>query len=160
MSDPTVIAAVECPVCHKVMAKVIGDGEGGLTVTYREAGIRDRPESARGVAEVRPWQTSTVDLPILPDRYQLWACTCREARCSGRFLLDLKRVGQLVGRATAVGSPIVWHPNGDDVDRSDRLRPMVQAPARGDLQAALRLALAEPPPLSNDSVRTTKTIPA
>jgi hypothetical protein len=150
------IAEVECPCpsCHRVVAQLAED-DGALVVRYRSAGIKDRPDR---VVEQRTWQTSVVPSEDSNTVLAYWESTCKDVRCQGRFVLDLRRVRQLAGKCRP-GSVLRWQPQEADVERSERLRPILHmATLPEPINDLRRLALSDPPPLVN--VRTKRVDPS
>jgi hypothetical protein len=146
------VAEIDCPVCRKVVARLVVSDRGELRVIHRLIGIETRSDRSADVV-VRPWNTS--DVPF-PGRKSLayWESTCSSVRCNGRFVLDVLRVRQLEQRARAVGYPIRWHPDGAAIERSERLRPMLHFVRLPEPVAILhRLAMTKPSPLADADVR-------
>jgi hypothetical protein len=144
--DGSLVAAVGCPRCSRVLARVYLAPGGRLTVKHRSPRITERD------VEGRLWHRWEVpEGPIEPSSWAGTECACEDVRCGGRFVLEQRRVRQLSERAGAMGGPIRWSPAGADVERSEGLRPTattfaLRSPAAASL--AMRLKLSDPPPLA------------
>lgn len=98
---------------------------------------------------MRPWQKSVVGSSTA---WHVWGCGCGTVKCGGMLVLETHRVRKLDERAQALGSPIRWTPVGDEIVRSNRLRPYFNtylwySPGAETTASLAGLVMTPPPPL-------------
>jgi hypothetical protein len=146
--DGPLIAAVGCPRCHHVLARIFPTSGGRLTVEHRSPGI----EPERDVEDRHWYRWEVPDGQVEPSSWAGTEAACGTIRCGGRLVLEQRRVRQLADRAGELAGPVRWDPTEADVERSEGLRPTpttfaLRSPAAASL--AMRLKLSDPPPLAH-----------